>query len=165
MQNGSQGCKRKRGAGRETMMLDDSGKSYRMLDKLKYFERGIIYALIILMVIVVGLSTIRLGWRIVEELMKPPFMLLNIDQLFSVFGFFLMILIGMELLESLRAYIREDQIHVEVVFTIALIAVARKVVTLDMTKIEPLTLIGIAFVLLALAVGYYLIKMAHRRLR
>ena len=132
-----------------------------MLEKVKKFERGIIYTLVILMVFVVALSTIRLGWKIVEEMMKPPVLLLNIEQLFVVFGFFLMILIGLELLESLRAYITEDQIHVEVIFTIALIAVARKVITLDLTKLSPLFLLGLAAVLLALAVGYFLIKKAH----
>lgn len=132
-----------------------------MLDKLRNFERVIIYTLIIMMVFVVAISTIRLGWKIIEELMKPPFLLLNIDQLFVVFGFFLMILIGLELLESLRAYITEDQIHVEVIFTIALIAVARKVITLDMTKLSSEFLLGIAAVLFSLGVGYYLIKKAH----
>ncbi len=136
-----------------------------MLDKLQKFERVIIYALIILMVFVVALSTIRLGWKIVEEMIKPPFMLLNIDQLFVVFGFFLMILVGLELLESLRAYITEDQIHVEVIFTIALIAAARKVITLDITKLSPQSLLGIATILLSLAVGYFLIKKAHSVIR
>lgn len=134
-----------------------------MLDKLKKFERVIIYALIILMVFVVAISTVRLLWKIVDEMMKPPVLLLNIDQLFVVFGFFLMILIGLELLESLRAYITEEQIHVEVIFTIALISVTRKVITLDMTKLSPQFLLGIAAVLLALAVGYYLIKKSPRQ--
>ncbi len=134
---------------------------YIILDKLKNFERVIIYVLLALMVFVVALSTIRLGWKIIEEMIKPPFLLLNIDQLFIVFGFFLMILIGLELLESLRAYITEDQIHVEVIFTIALIAVARKVITLDMTLLSSDFLLGLAAVLFALAMGYYLIKKAH----
>jgi len=135
----------------------------KMLERLKIFERAIVYSLIMLMVLVVALSTIRLGGKIVEEMMKPPFMLLNIDQLFVVFGFFLMILIGLEMLESLKAYITEDQIHVEVIFTIALIAVARKIITLDMAMLDPQFLLGISAVLLSLSVGYFLIKKAHGR--
>ena len=139
-------------------------EKFMFMEKLKQFERIIIYILIIIMVFVVGLSTIKLVWKIVEEMMNPPFLLLDIDQLFVVFGFFLMILIGLELLDSLKAYITEDQIHVEVIFTIAMIAVARKVITLDMTKLPPLTILGIASVLLSLAVGYFLIKKAHKRI-
>ena len=132
-----------------------------ILERLRKFEKIIIYTLIIMMVLVVALSTLRLGWKIVEEMMNPPFLVLNIEQLFIVFGFFLMILIGLELLESLRAYITQDQIHVEVIFTIALIAVARKVITLDITKMPPLLLLSLAAILLSLAIGYYLIKNAH----
>lgn len=133
-----------------------------MITKIKAFEKAIISTLIMMMIIVVTFSTFRLGWKLVEELIKPPFLMLNIDQLFVVFGFFLMILIGLELLESIKTYLTEDQIHVEVIFTIALIAVARKVITLDITKLDDLTLIGIAAITVALSIGYFLIKKAHQ---
>ncbi len=134
---------------------------FKMIERLKKFERIIIYSLIVMMVFVVTLSTIRLGSNIFQEMMKPPKFLLNIEQLFVVFGFFLMILIGLELLESLRAYVSEDQIHVEVIFTIALIAVARKVITLDLTEVPTGLLYGLAAILLSLGIGYFLIKKAH----
>ena len=132
-----------------------------MIKKLKTFERVIIISLIVMMMLVVFVSTARLGWWLVTEMIAPPFMMFNVEQLFVIFGFFLMILIGIELLESLKVYINEDKIHVEVVFTIALIAVARKVITLEITKLPAITLIGIAAIIIALAVGYYLIKKAH----
>ena len=132
-----------------------------MMKKLKTFERVIIISLIAMMMIVVFVSTVRLGWWLVKEMISPPFLMFNIEQLFLIFGFFLMILIGIELLESLKVYINEDKIHVEVVFTIALIAVARKVITLEITKLPPITLIGIAAIIIALAMGYFLIKKAH----
>ncbi len=122
----------------------------------------IISALIIMMVLVVFISTIGLGWKLVEELNRPPFLMLSIEELFVIFGFFLMILIGLELLESIKTYLTEDKIHVEVIFTVALIAVARKVITLDITKLPELTIIGIAALIVALAVGYFLIKKNHQ---
>jgi len=91
-----------------------------------------------------------------------PFLMLNIDQLFLIFGFFLMILIGLELLESIKTYLTEDKIHVEVLFTIALIAVARKVITLEITKLPDLTIMGIAALIISLSVGYFLIKKSHQ---
>ena len=134
---------------------------FNMMKKLKTFERAIIISLIVMMMLVVFVSTARLGWWLVTEMIAPPFMMFNIEQLFVIFGFFLMILIGIELLESLKVYINEDKIHVEVVFTIALIAVARKVITIEITKLPAITLIGIAAIIIALAVGYFLIKKAH----
>lgn len=132
-----------------------------MMKKLKTFERVIIITLLTMMMFVVLVSTVRLGWWLVIELIAPPFLMFNIDQLFIIFGFFLMILIGIELLESLKVYLTEDKIHVEVVFSIALIAVARKVITLEITKLPDITLIGIAAIIIALAAGYFLIKKAH----
>jgi uncharacterized membrane protein (DUF373 family) len=132
-----------------------------MIKILKKFERVIIFSLIIMMTLVVFASTVRLGWWLVVQLIEPPFLMFNIEQLFVIFGFFLMILIGIELLESLKVYLSQDKIHVEVIFTIALIAVARKVITLDITKLPELTLLGIAAVIISLAVGYFLIKKSH----
>ncbi|KAA3592892.1 MAG: phosphate-starvation-inducible E-like protein [Candidatus Scalindua sp. AMX11] len=132
-----------------------------MIKKLKVFERAIIFSLMLMMMFVVFISTVRLGWWLVKEIINPPFLMFNTEQLFLIFGFFLMILIGLELLDSLKVYLNEDKIHVEVVFTIALIAVARKVITLDLTKIADNKLMGIAATIVSLAVGYYLIKKAH----
>ena len=54
--------------------------------------------------------------RAIAELMKPPVSLLNIEEMLEVFGFFLMVLIGVELLESIKAYLQEERVHAEVVF-------------------------------------------------
>jgi uncharacterized membrane protein (DUF373 family) len=131
-----------------------------MMEKLKFLEKIVIISLMIMMIFIVVLSTIRLGWILVEEMLKPPVMLLNIDEMLRVFGFFLMLLIGIELLESIKAYITEDVIRVEAIIAIALIAIARKVIVLDLTKLPSLTLIGIASILIALSAGYFLIRRA-----
>ncbi len=52
-------------------------------------------------------------------------MLINLPE---IFGFFMLILIGIELLETIRAYLVENVVHVEVVIEVALIAIARKVI-------------------------------------
>jgi LPXTG-motif cell wall-anchored protein len=39
-----------------------------------------------------------------------------------------------------------------------MIAIARKVIILDSSKIDSLTLIGIGFIVLSLSAGYYLVK-------
>jgi uncharacterized membrane protein (DUF373 family) len=74
---------------------------------------------------------------------------------------FLLVLIGIELLEIVKIYLVQKTVHVEVVFTVAMIAIARKVVILDIEEIPSLTLIGIGAIIVALAVGYYLLKMKY----
>ncbi len=129
-----------------------------MLEYLKKFERIIITALIVMMTIVVFLSTVELGWIIIKDIMTPPVVLLKIAELLEIFGLFLLVLIGIELLEMIKIYLEKNVIHVEVVFMVAMIAVGRKVVILDVKELPSLTLTGIAAIILALSLGYYLIK-------
>ena len=63
------------------------------------FERAVVVSLIGMMVIVVILATIELGWIIVRDIITPPIILLEIEELLEIFGFFLLVLIGIELLE------------------------------------------------------------------
>jgi len=124
------------------------------------FTHAVILALIAMMMLAVFLATVELLIILVVELLKPPKYLLGIDNLFEIFGFFMMILIGLELLESIRSYLSDNLLHVEVVFLVAMIAVARKVIILEVKELEPLALMGIASIILALALGYYHVKKA-----
>ncbi len=85
----------------------------------------------------------------------PPVFLLDIDELLEVFGMFLLVLIGVELLETVKMYLTKKTVHVEVVFTVAMIAIARKVIILDINEVSSLTLIGIGTIIIALSTGYY----------
>jgi uncharacterized membrane protein (DUF373 family) len=124
------------------------------------FTRAIILALVVMMMFAVLLATVELLIILVIELLKPPKYLLGIDNLFEIFGFFMMILIGLELLESIRTYLSDNLLHVEVVFLVAMIAIARKVIILEVNELEPFALVGIAGIILALALGYYYVKKA-----
>lgn len=135
----------------------------RMREYLRRFTRGIILSLIVMMMFTVLVSTVELLVILVQELMDPPAYLLGIDNLFAIFGFFMMILIALELLESIRAYLTDDALHVEVVFLVAMIAIARKVIILEVRDLEPMRLVGIASIILALSGGYYLVKLAMQR--
>lgn len=125
---------------------------------LEKVERLVVSSLLVMMVSVVFLSTVELGWIIIKDIITPPVFLLEIDELLDIFGMFLLVLIGVELLETVKMYLSEKKVHVEVVFTVAMIAIARKVIILDVKELSSLTLIGIGAIVLALATGYYLLK-------
>jgi uncharacterized membrane protein (DUF373 family) len=127
---------------------------------LKKFERYIILGLLGMMIVVVFLGTLELAVVIVKEMLKPPIILLDINEMLTVFGFFLTILIGLELIETMKVYLSEELFHVEIIFSVAIIAITRKIIILDVKKLEPLTLLGIAAIVLALAFGYYALKKA-----
>ncbi len=125
---------------------------------LKKFEQTVVISLIAMMMLVVLISTIELGWIIVKDIITPPIFLLEINELLEIFGFFLLILIGVELLETIKAYLDHRVVHVEIVLEVAAIAIARKVITLDIEKYAGLTLIGIAALITALAIAFFLFK-------
>ncbi len=123
-------------------------------------ERLIVYLLIVLMAMVLVLSTIELARQIVLAMIKPPWFVLDLDDLLDLFGVFMLVLIGIELLDTIKVYFNERVVHVEVVLLVAMIAVARKVIVLEPEEYDPITLVGIAMLVITLAVGYYLIKRA-----
>jgi len=125
---------------------------------LRNFEKFITVSLIIMMAVVILLATVELGWIIIKDIITPPIFLLEINELLDIFGLFLLILIGIELVETIKAYLSERVIRVEVVIIVGLIAIARKVIILDVKELSSLTLIGIAAIILALSAGYYLLK-------
>ena len=136
-----------------------------MLAILRKFERWMILTLITMMAIVLFLSIIELGWILVKDIITEPVLLLEIKELLEIFGLFLLVLIGIELLDSIKTYITENVIHVEVVLIVAMIAIARKVIILDIDKYSGMTLIGIASLILSLSAAYYLINKVHRENR
>jgi uncharacterized membrane protein (DUF373 family) len=133
-----------------------------MLDYLKKFEKIIIASLIAMMVLTILLSTIELGWIIIKDIVTEPVLLLDINELLDIFGMFLLVLIGIELLETIKAYLAESKFHLEVVLMVAMIAIARKVIILDVKELSSLTLIGIAAIIIALSAGYYLIQRTRK---
>jgi uncharacterized membrane protein (DUF373 family) len=133
-----------------------------MLTVLKKYEKFMIQALMLMMAIILGLATFDLGWFIIKDIFEPPFFLLSVDQLLELFGLFMLVVIGIELLETImKTYITQGQPHYEVVLSVAIIAIARKVIILDLKDIDGLSLVGIASIVIALTVGYFLMKRSH----
>lgn len=133
-----------------------------MMKYMNLFEKVIITILIVMMSGVIFISTIELGGIIIKNLASPPVFFFGITELMDAFGLFLLILIGLELLETIKVYIMENTIHVEVVILVAIMALARKVIILDFKNLDSLMLVGIGILIISLSVGYYLIKLSHK---
>ncbi len=129
-----------------------------MIKYLKNIERVVIQTLIAMMALVVLFGSLDLAWIIIQDLIVPPYLLFDVSRLLEIFGMFMLILIGIELLDSIRTYLDRKLIHIEVVMTVALIAIARKVIILDIKEIDGLKLIGIGTIIIALAFGYVYIR-------
>ena len=133
-------------------------RDIKLLGSLDKFKRVLVIAITFMMGFVLLLATADLGYILYVDIVnESPYFFLKVNELLDIFGIFLLVLIGIELFETMEIYIKENVVHIEVVLTVALIAVSRKVIILDIKKVGSATLLGIAAIILALSLGYYLI--------
>ncbi len=122
------------------------------------------FIVLILMTIIVAIAIVELGIILYLDLFDSTddVLFLEIDEMFRIFGFFFIILIGFELVETIEMYFKDNIIHAEVVLLVAVIAVSRKVILLDLEKYDPLAIIGLGIIIIALGGCYWLIKLGCR---
>ena len=130
-----------------------------MIDKIRKFEKMVAFSLVVMMSLVLLLATVELGWIILKDILTPPVFLLEVEELLEIFGLFMLVVIGVELLETItKTYLDQVTDHARIVMAVALIAISRKVIILDVKNHSGVELLGIAAVILALSLGYYLIR-------
>ena len=133
-----------------------------MIDYLHKFERIVIATLILMLALVILLSVVELGWVLITDIITPPIFILEIRELLELFGLFLLVLIGIELLETMKKYYTEGKVDLDVIVSVSLIALGRKIITLDPKAYEALSLVGMAAIILALFIGYWIIKRTNQ---
>ncbi len=114
-------------------------------------------ALGLLMIIVIISGVIDVGWTLYQRLMSPPQFILTIGDVLATFGAFMVVLIAIEIFQNIILYLRDDVIHVKIVLSTALMAIARKVIILDYDELAPMYIFATGVVLLATGVTYYFV--------
>ena len=136
------------------MKLDDDDTLIRRLQIAIHWS---VRVLAIMMVFVIIMGVIDVGWTIYRKLLDEPVGILTISDMLATFGAFMAVLIAIEIFINITVYLRGNVIHVKIVMATALMAIARKVIILDVEDIGALYMFGIAAVLLAASIGYWLI--------
>ncbi|MFC1834067.1 phosphate-starvation-inducible PsiE family protein [Thermodesulfobacteriota bacterium] len=137
----------------------------KLVDIVEKFESFIFAALTVLMMFVVLFAMLDLVYFLLKYLMTPPLGLVEIDQLLEIFGVLLLILIGMELLDTIHTFRHERIIRVEIAVVIGILAVARKVIILNYKSLTSFTLLEVGAAVVGFAVAYYLLRQSRRRRR
>jgi len=125
--------------------------------------RGAVRTLAVLMTVVIVLGVVDVAWQLHQRAMAPPTFMLTISDMLAMFGAFMAVLIAMEIFVNITIYLKEDVIHVKIVMATALMAIARKVIILDLTELEPAYLWGLASVVFAMSIGYWLVLFGPER--
>lgn len=111
----------------------------------------------IMMVAVIIMGVVDVAWTLYQRVLEPPVFILTIPDILATFGAFMAVLIAIEIFINITIYLREDVIHVKIVIATALMAVARKVIILDMETTEPLELFGLAALVITASLAYWLV--------
>jgi uncharacterized membrane protein (DUF373 family) len=124
-------------------------------------EVAAVTAMQVLILVIVAVSTAALYVLLAKSISQ----LAGIDsaaelltRLQQSFGGVLTVVLGLELLETLKAYFTEHHVRLEVILVVAIIAVGRQVILLDFEHASGALMLGLAGVILALTSGYFLIK-------
>ncbi|WP_428818420.1 phosphate-starvation-inducible PsiE family protein [Microbulbifer sp. MCCC 1A16149] len=119
--------------------------------------RASIRFLAVLMALVIMWSVADVVWVLYQRMSTEPKLLLDHGDLFDVFGAIMLVLISIEIFINIRLYLGSNVIPIQLVVATALMAIARKVIVLDLDDTGPEFVAGIAMTTLALGVTYWLI--------
>jgi uncharacterized membrane protein (DUF373 family) len=142
--------------------LIDKRENDAFLNLLDQVEDFIAKILCLAMVLVVLFSAFDLAIFLSRSmLLSPPdgFSL----SLLTIFGLFLNILIALEIMQNIASYLGNHIIQIEMVVTTSLIAVARKIIVLDLKKISDMELFALAATILALSICYWLVRRTNAK--
>ena len=134
-----------------------------------HFEKAIVFSLLAMLAIMVlwatGTLALEIVVRIGRQLLGQPDAPAEVAAFFErlsvmhdVYGAFLLILIGIELMKTIMMYLEHHVFHVEVVFTVAMIAIARHAIDLDLERLEPLSTVGMGVLILSLTGGFFIYR-------
>ena len=129
----------------------------RLISSLQRVIHAAVRVLALMMVFVIVMGVVDVGWTIYQKLVTPPVFILTISDMLATFGAFIAVLIAIEIFINITVYLRDDVIHVKIVMATALMAIARKVIILDIETVSAEYVLAIAAAVLAMSVGYWLI--------
>ena len=129
---------------------------------IKKFEVGVFYILSAIIVLYIAVEIIELVYQFGKALLTTgdttTRLLITKEQTAQVLPVFFNILIAIELIDTFNIYIKEHNIKVQSILLIVLIAIGRKLLVIDLGHADGLSNIGLASIIIALSLGYYLVK-------
>ncbi len=120
--------------------------------------KHVLLFLILLLVasMVFGSAHLAYYWGLQLLSPSPLYFVLDINEIFSIYEKILIIVVGYELVKSIVIIIHSNKIPFIEILQIAVIAVANKVITLDLHKTDFYTMIGLASIIISIGLAYFL---------
>lgn len=137
-----------------------------VIDRIEFI---IVVTLQVLIIALTSVDTIVLFVIFISNLVTDTARISSIPDLLTAmqtsFAGVLSVVLGLELLETLRTYFVEHRVRLEVILVVAIIAVGRHVIQVDFGHASGSVLLGLSAVILSLTIGYFLVRRAHSQSR
>jgi uncharacterized membrane protein (DUF373 family) len=127
-----------------------------MLKWIERFETWINWAVLLMMALVVLLLAVGFAIDLGRDVLAYPAGTISNDQVYALFSDLLFILIGLELMHTVKVYLQDHTVHVEVILAVALVALARKVIAVNLK--DQASTVGLALLIIALAGSHWLLR-------
>jgi uncharacterized membrane protein (DUF373 family) len=128
-----------------------------LIRKLHLVIRFAVKVLAVLMVMVIIWGVFDVIYVLYSKFVAPPMFLFQVQDIFVIFGAFMVVLIAVEIFINIRLYLGTNILPIRLVVATALMAIARKVIILDITLITATEMLGIAAIVLALGITHWLV--------
>jgi len=129
------------------------------------FEMATVTALQVLIMLSVFVATVMLFVLLAQGIYTRVKEIQSVGDLLpamqKVFAGVLIVLLGLELGETMKAYFTKHEIRVEVILIVAIVAVGRHMIQLDFDHTPPTEVLGLSALMLSLTGGYFFVKKAQ----
>jgi uncharacterized membrane protein (DUF373 family) len=147
--------------------LSEARVQWGLLTLYQKFEHAIILILTGLIAVVIVIAVWKLAFKIVTSIFTSTFDPTDYEVFQVVFGMIFTVLIALEFKRSLLvvAERRDSVVQVRTVVLIALLAIVRKLLILDLSSSDAAQVLALAGAILALGGVYWLVRDQDRRQR
>lgn len=141
-------------------------KATRWRSWVEKFEEIVVATLALLLVVTVATILAAVAYLFVVNLGTIVKGIENVADVqragLRAFSGILLVLLGLELLDTVKVYFWEHRVRVEVILLVGLIAMGRHVLEIDLHEVNPSTMFGFSSLILALAISYFFVRRASR---
>lgn len=148
---------------KEKNFLQKINKDENFLGLVHWIEKIVAKVLSLALMFIIIVSLYDLVFYLVKYIFSEQTASFFNKTLIELFGLFLNILIALELLENITAYLRKHVVHVELVLVTSLIAVARKIIIFDSASKDSNDLLALGFAILCLSISYILVRLSRAK--
>jgi uncharacterized membrane protein (DUF373 family) len=138
---------------------------WNLLTFYQKFEHGVILLLTALIALIIALALWNLMLKVLESVVYAEFDPSDYAVFQALFGMILTVIIALEFKRSLLVIAERQQsiVQVRTVVLIALLAVVRKLIILDLSNTDASKLLALAATILALGGVYWLVRHQDRQ--